>query len=160
MTPFIWTSAGAAQRSSAQWVSAQIKLLRRPGWLVVVWCRHLTGSTYLQYSTVQYSAVRYSTVQPQVIVLPSLRWESLQLHKFVYGVLLFTIFILTTLSNTHRWKISVTICNRLDIFISTYMFDDLSTTNYKLVCVCEYLSKIIMMVTIKTLIKLNRYLTT
>ena len=43
------------------------------------WCRHLTGSTYLQYSTVQYST---TTVHPQVIVLPSLRWESLQISLF------------------------------------------------------------------------------
>ena len=80
MTPFIWTSAGAAQRSSAQWVSAQIKLLRRPGWLVVV---PPPNGQYIP--TVQYSAVRYSTVQPQVIVLPSLRWESVQLS---WGVII------------------------------------------------------------------------
>ena len=58
MTPFIWTSAGAAQRSSAQWVSAQIKLLRRPGWLVVV---PPPNGQYIP--TVQYSAVQCSTVQ-------------------------------------------------------------------------------------------------
>ena len=71
-----------AQRSPAQRVSAQIKLLRRPGWLQLVVVPPPNG----QYiPTVQYRAVQYSTttVHPQVIVLPSLRWESLQISLFM-----------------------------------------------------------------------------
>ena len=55
MTPFIWTSAGAAQRSGYPHKLSYYGGLG--GWW---WCRHLTGSTYLQYSTVQYGTAQYS----------------------------------------------------------------------------------------------------
>ena len=66
MTPFIWTSAGSApcpaQPSAAQPSGYPHKLSYYGGlggcsWW---WCRHLTGSTYLQYST----AVQYNHSTP------------------------------------------------------------------------------------------------
>ena len=60
MTPFIWTSAGTVP-SPAQRVSAQIKLLRRPGWLQLVVVPPPNG----QYiPTVRYSAVQYNHSTP------------------------------------------------------------------------------------------------
>ena len=90
MTPFIWTSAGAAQRSSAQWVSAQIKLLRRPGWLVVVPPPNGQYIPTVQYSAVQCSTVQHSTATGHCAALSAMGERTTKLGCY-YSKLLFKI---------------------------------------------------------------------